>query len=137
MPRIKETWIRHVVGFIVAPLVPPAVISLIPNPAGWSPWIFEIALMFTVPTLVVVGAPLHFYFRRRGWTSAAAYAGIGACCGAVADFIIEAPRAWQAVAEYQSGTWAPNVVLLLFLCFLGLPAGLAFWLIVRPDRAYR
>lgn len=80
---------------------------------------------------LVFGIPLHLYYRRRGITSLAAYAGTGfGLSFPVAAFLL-----WQ---EYAGGYENANQALLSHLVqFVSLISGPAaasvFWLTTRPD----
>ena len=82
---------------------------------------------------VLVALPLHHYFVRKQWNSAVQHGALGAIAGvlslilflAILSIWMPGPSAFMYPGAY---------IAIAAIGIAGIPGGLAFWIIRRPDR---
>ena len=113
---------RLVVAILLAPLAPgllAIITSALHNPYE-GVWVLKMSAMLTYPAMIVVGAPLHLLFIKKGWTKGWLYTLAGFVIGAL---VAEAVFGWFV--------WNPGI---LFLgAMFGALIAFTFWLIARPE----
>jgi hypothetical protein len=97
-----------------------------------------LGIVVGIPTMLLVGVPMHVHFQRRGMTGAAPYALGGALAGGLASLVFMlAPSAsgWESWSDMASGWWRlvlhwemPAKVL-IFGTLTGVLAAWIFWLL--------
>jgi hypothetical protein len=124
------------IAFVVTPLVPSAIFLLLPpmGMTGVAWWTASFALPFSIGSELLIGAPLHFLFRRRCWTSVLAYGAIGASCAIGAAFVLLGLPMVYNLLKGEPVYFGPPLVLTAIFCVPGVISGCVFWWIARPDR---
>ena len=97
-----------------------------------------IGVVVGIPTMLLVGLPLHAHFQRRGMTGLAPYALGGAIAGVFASLafvLAPPPNGWQSWSHMVSGWWrlvlhweTPTKVI-VFGALTGALAASVFWLL--------
>ena len=132
--------LRTVVGFVLAPLAPGALISM-PALFDFQYWVvgfyLQLSALLGYPVAVVFGIPLALMMHRRHWTGIWSFACAGALLGGVAYLF---PHVWASI----SGGWTVYESMHATIASLlppgmscGILASITFWLITRPDRQER
>lgn len=82
---------------------------------------------------VLVALPLHHYFVRKQWNSAIQHGALGVVAGVLSLIIFMAVMsAWM---QGPSPFMYPGAYIgIAAIGIAGIPGGLAFWIIRRPDR---
>jgi hypothetical protein len=138
---VTFVWLRTVLGFLVAPISPGLMIVVLGAVFAFGKssegiWIIKLSAMLGYPIAVVLGVPLYFFFRSRGWNGLLVYTMAGALLG-VLIYLITIPlggyssNGLPGLSERFSNT-ALVYIPLGMIC--GAVAALSFWLIARPDR---
>lgn len=134
----RSNFLRTIAGFVIAPIVPGALIAavlLALSDSEMAEFVILANVYFGYPVALLIGAPIHFALLRGRLTHRLAYAGAGAAIGAFLYFavpaLIDGLMALQGVGGGQT-MFTANVLPLGMVC--GAVATSVFWLIVRPDQ---
>jgi len=130
---------RTIAGFILAPMVPGVVATLLsPVSIGepyWTIYLFLSAVL-GYPVAIVLGIPIHLVLARCRWQSLPVYLAFGPLMGCGAMLVL------------PTGTYLRGGASGIDLAAFALPqfwvamifatiATVSFWLIARPDRPSR
>jgi hypothetical protein len=139
-------WLRPLIGFLLAPLVPGVAFSIYTviktgGTAGLD-LPLGIAAFFGYPVAFILGLPIYLIFQRRRWIALPTYLLAGAVLGTALFGFFFLPPALECATGAPSdshaclvlGTMAPFAA---YSALAAAVAGGAFWLIVRPDKARR
>ena len=127
---------RTIIAWLVSPLVPGVLVALpdiFKGDLTIAGWYIEFSAMAGYPVALVLGVPLYFLSRRRGWTRLTNYLFVGVILGMAAYFGAFLP----SLANTVQGAGYAIASALIFLpmsALCGVVATLTFWLIARPDR---
>jgi hypothetical protein len=144
------SWFRTVLGFVIAPIAPGMLVvvltmlragsdALSARGFSGSAWIIGLSAVLGYPIAIVLGLPLHVFFRWRGWNALPIYLLSGAFLGLVVYSVYfasvllndDSASGLRALAQQLSHT-APQLIPAGMLS--GAVAAASFWLIARPDR---
>ena len=130
-------WLRLVVGFLVAPLLPGVVFEVVNTIPGGGIDVLDVLLFvfwfsakLAYPTAILLGAPLYFLFRWHGCNGLLAYLLAGALLGLLALVMFMRPG-----FDFFKGHVHAFAILGTLAVICGTVSTAGFWLIVRPDRA--
>lgn len=131
--------LRTLAGFIVAPISPAlllAIGSVFFGKFGEGLWGIGFAALVGYPVAIVLGVPIYFFLRWRGWVGFWVYVAAGVLLGALIYLAYIPPVTHlDGVLRIDAGKLktAPWWLLLGMIC--GIVATVCFWLIARPDRS--
>ena len=127
-------------GFGIAPIVPGVAISaamLALSQSEDAQAVLLANLIFGYPMAFLLGVPSHFLLLRNGWTAWWAYGLAGAVLGVIVyagmPLLLETIMRLQGLDASGHVTFSLELLPVAMLC--ASVAAVAFWLIVRPDRA--
>jgi hypothetical protein len=127
---------RYLIGMAVAPLVPVVIVALLnwASGSGRAGDLVPVAL-FSYLGALVLGVPMFFIFRKRGWLSWWQLAVAGLVAGGLAPVIQLSGFIMFAIIGGASLLSFATTELLAFVGFcavIGGTVGLAFWAIAQP-----
>jgi hypothetical protein len=122
------------VALVLAPLIP-GILFALPDLLKGDPmagWYVRFSATTGYPVTVILGVPIYYWSRRKGWTGPSIYLGIGLFLGMAAylsaflpGLIVGAPGIGYAMVT--------TLVYLPVAAVCGVVASISFWLIARPD----
>lgn len=146
------SWFRTVVGFVVAPVAPGMLVVVLAmlrigsdafsaRTLAGAEWIIGLCAVLGYPIAIVLGLPLHVFFRWRGWNGPPIYLLSGAFLGLLVYlgyfagvlFNDESAYGLRHLGQQLSHLPAPQLIPAGMIS--GAVAAASFWLIARPDRA--
>jgi len=93
-------------------------------------WYVEVSAKVGYPVTIVLGIPIYFLSKRKGWTRLADYALIGALLGIAAYFSIFLPGFLLGASGVTYALGA-TLAALPIAAICGAIAGISFWLIAK------
>jgi len=91
-------------------------------------WLVGMPLSYAV--CLLVGLPLHLWFRHMGWTSIWCYVAAGAAITLVPAFLVF----WLDPGSLRLDRWLTGLLPLAMIAVSGPLAACSFWSIARPDK---
>lgn len=135
--------LRLLAGFAFAPIMPGLLVIFVGMVLGGSSndnpamllWFLGLAAVLSYPIACVLGVPIYFILRWRGYESYVAYLLAGGLLGAIDCFVCELAELGSSEASPQVNAhlWATTIKFLPLGIINGALAGTAFWIIARPD----
>lgn len=135
----KFAWLRVVLAFLIAPLVPGIGTVLLKAPGDLlasAPYILTTAFL-SYPPVLIVGLPLFILFRSRGWVGLLTFIVAGILLGLVV-FVWATAFAAPDISQFYEmigGAFQHANLFVMLEVPCGAVSGLLFWLIARPDRS--
>lgn len=135
---------RGLIAFIIAPLIAPVLLfpylRELTTTNVWLAFALVITVIVAYVGAVVLGVPAYLFLRARNCTSFWMAATLGFAIGAAMWLVFSAAFALmldQGVAGVRSSLADPGTLrgILWPGGIAGAAAGMAFWLIARPDKA--
>ena len=142
MPKVGLPLLRPLVGFVVAPGVPPLVMYLVYLPLAPESEIRWGATLFAFigySAAACIGIPLHLLLQWRKHTSLSVYTALGALVGVMTYALFYSTNiaiAWSRGLEQLFVMITDTSGAILLGATFGAAASFVFWLIaVRPKPA--